>query len=197
MVSKASSSSASSPSPPPMTTRQKARHVAQAGQPRLKYVVHHLVPDGTESEPIEVKEAVRERFDSQNRRAGPIRIVMSAATVLTIQAIPHQQPVRPAILRGLNLVLRQLSMIQVPPTRCLQAILQGPSLSECVRRSERPPAVPTGRQLQSKAAFRKLCLETCLSLSQRSTQPSVCIRATAKGLSGYPPTIHFKQFSTC
>lgn len=85
MVSKASSSSASSPSPPPMTTRQKARHVAQAGQPRLKYVVHHLVPDGTESEPIEVKEAVRERFDSLCEEAGwtPSDAIRRALMVLT------------------------------------------------------------------------------------------------------------------
>lgn len=68
-----------------MTTRQKARRGAQAGQPRLKYVVDNLVSDGTETEPIEVKEAVRDRFNSLCEEAGwtPTDAIRHALMVLT------------------------------------------------------------------------------------------------------------------
>ncbi|KAH0288789.1 hypothetical protein M436DRAFT_80276 [Aureobasidium namibiae CBS 147.97] len=74
-----------SPSPPPMTTRQKARHVAQAGQPRLKYVVDNLNLDSTEADSIEVKEVVRERFNSLCEEAGwmPTDAIRRALMVLT------------------------------------------------------------------------------------------------------------------
>jgi hypothetical protein len=65
-----SSSASSSSSPPPMTTRQKARHVAQAKQPRLKYVVDPPILDNTESQSIEVKDAVRNRFNNLCEEAG-------------------------------------------------------------------------------------------------------------------------------
>lgn len=68
-----------------MTTRQKARHVAQAGQPRLKYVVDHLSLDSTEPESIELKEAVRERFNSLCEEAGwtPTDAIRRALSILT------------------------------------------------------------------------------------------------------------------
>ena len=68
-----------------MTTRQKARRVAQAGQPRLKYVMENFNLESTETESIEVKEAVRERFNSLCEEAGwtPTDATRRALMVLT------------------------------------------------------------------------------------------------------------------
>jgi hypothetical protein len=68
-----------------MTTRQKARHVAQAKQPRLKYVVDPPILDNTESPSIEVKEAVRDRFNNLCEEAGwtPTDAIRDALMVLT------------------------------------------------------------------------------------------------------------------